>query len=81
MADGINYNHRHVASGTYISGTDHPITVKDLRDAIASFPDNAELAWGTCSCGSPLSFYRFKDRGQHSDGRRILQIELSGDDC
>lgn len=72
-ADGtINYNHLHQSSGGMISGTAQPINIGDLRDAIAPFPDDAEIAWGTCSHGEPLAFYRFKVRGEN-----VLGIEFS----
>jgi hypothetical protein len=36
----INFNHRHKASGTMISGSsDGYLTVKGIRDAIAHLPD------------------------------------------
>jgi hypothetical protein len=73
MPSEINYNHRHVASGTVISGAPegYVLTVKDLRDAIATPPDNAEIIFGTCSHGQPQHFYRFKTRGEN-----VLSIEL-----
>lgn len=60
----INYNHRHTYSGSVISGTaDGYLTVGDLRDAIAEFPDDAKVVFGTDSEGNPLKFGRFKTRG------------------
>lgn len=78
MTEKINYNHQHVASGFVISGTEHPITVKDLRDAIAEYPDDTEVVWGSCNqCGTPLTFYRFKDRGSDpKTGSQVLQIDV-----
>lgn len=72
MADSINYNHLHRASGTMISGSpDGHLTVQDLRDAIANLPDDAEIIFGTCGHGEPLQFGRFKTRGPN-----LLQIEF-----
>ncbi|MGE6739663.1 hypothetical protein ACQKGC_05245 [Allorhizobium pseudoryzae] len=68
-----NYNHLHRASGTMISGSpDGYLTVKDIRDAIAELPDDAEVIFGTCGHGEPLQFGRFKMRGQN-----LLQIEFN----
>mgnify|MGYP001049360166 FL=1 len=67
-----NYNRQHVASGTMISGSgDGYLTVGDLRDAIAGLPDDAEVVFGPCSHGEPLSFHRFKMRGEN-----LLSIEF-----
>lgn len=77
MSGSINYNHQHVASGYVISGTDQPITVKELRDALAEYPDDTELIWGTCNeCGAELMFQRFKDRSGLENGRKVLQIDI-----
>jgi hypothetical protein len=73
-----NYNRTHIPKGWSISGTVQPITVGDLRDAIASYPDETEIAWGVCTCGTPQVFYRFKDRGHDMRGNPILQIETTG---
>ena len=77
MPDKINYNHRHVASGSMISGAGdgYVLTAKDVRDAIADLPDDAEIIFGTCSHGVEQHFYRFKTRGEN-----LLQIELSSDE-
>jgi hypothetical protein len=48
------------------------LTVSDMRDALSNFPDNAEIAFGTCSHDTPLQFYRFKKRGDD-----VLGIEFS----
>ncbi|MGT2500608.1 hypothetical protein ACVOMS_06845 [Bradyrhizobium guangxiense] len=76
MPDEINYNHLHVASGSMISGAGDGfvLTAKDVRDAIANLPDDAEIIFGTCGHGSELRFYRFKTRGEN-----LLQIELNCD--
>lgn len=72
MGNDINYNHRHQTSGTMISGSpDGYLTVKDVRDAIAHLPDDAEVVFGTCEHGEPLQFGRFKMRGPS-----LLQIEF-----
>lgn len=72
MKAQANYNHRHTPSGTLISGTTEPITIGDIRDAISHLPDDSEVTWGTCCCGQPLHFYRFKSRGE-----KVIGIELS----
>jgi hypothetical protein len=76
MPNEINYNHRHVASGSVISGAPegYVLTAKDVRDAIANLPDDAEIIFGTCSHGAEQRFYRFKTRSEN-----LLQIELSSD--
>lgn len=67
-----NYNHEHVFSGSVISGSgDGRLTVGDLRDAIAAFPDDAEVIFGVDSAGEPLTFGRFKTRGP-----KVLGIEF-----
>jgi hypothetical protein len=73
MPSDINYNHRHVASGSVISGASegYVLTAKDLRDAIANLPDDAEIIFGPCNHGDPQHFYRFKTRGEN-----LLSIEL-----
>jgi len=48
------------------------LTVADMRDALSNFSDDAEIAFGTCSHGAPLQFYRFKKRGD-----KVLGIEFS----
>jgi hypothetical protein len=48
------------------------LTVADMRDAIDLFPDDTEIAFGTCAHGKPLQFYRFKKRGD-----KVLGIEFS----
>ncbi|MES0100905.1 hypothetical protein [Mesorhizobium sp. M0019] len=73
MAEEKNYNREHIASGGMISGSSTGrLTVGDLRDAIAQLPDNADVIFGTCSHGDPLTFYRFKMRGES-----IISIELN----
>lgn len=70
-----NYNHSHKASGSVISSTHaESITIKDLRDAIAEFPDDAELVFGSLPEGK-LMFYRFKTRGDN-----LLQMEFNVED-
>lgn len=68
-----NYNREHVSSGTVIAGSETGyLTVGDMRDALAEFPDDAEIIFGTDSSGEPLKFYRFKTRGP-----KTLGIEFS----
>ncbi|MER8553611.1 hypothetical protein NKH37_15720 [Mesorhizobium sp. M1217] len=72
MTDRKNYNREHVSSGGMISGSSSGLlTVGDLRDAISLLPDDARVIFGTCSHGDPLTFYRFKMRGES-----IISIEL-----
>ena len=69
----MNHNHTHRPSGTVISGSsDGYLTVGDLRDAIADYPDDARVYFGICECGEPMQFYRFKDRGPQA-----IAIEFS----
>lgn len=70
-----NYNHFHKPSGTVISGAhSESITVGDIRDAIAEFPDDAEVMFGGFPQGK-LMFYRFKTRGA-----KTLQMEFNIDE-
>lgn len=59
----------HCGRGT-ISGVSegYVLTVADMRAAIESFPDDAEIIFGTCSHGEPLRFYRFKSRSEKALG-------------
>ena len=68
-----NYNHSHVHSGSVLSSRaddTSPLTVGELRDALAEFPDDAEIhlegfeADEMWICG-------FKTRGPKSLGIRI----------
>lgn len=70
-----NYNLQHKWSGAFISGTDNPITVGDIRDAIAAYPDDAEIVWSACGCGRPLKFSRFKSRGEKALGIELGSVE------
>lgn len=68
----VNYNHLHKHSGGVISGTHaESITVGELRDALAEFPDHAEVVFGGLAEGQ-LMFYRFKTRGE-----AVLQMEFN----
>jgi hypothetical protein len=49
-----------------------PLTVGELRAAIADLPEDVELNFGCLVSGAPLLFYRFKWRGE-----KRLQIELN----
>ena len=72
MPEGTNFNHRHVWKSYGISGSsDGQLTVGDLRDAIAAYPDDAAVVFGICNHGEPLQFYRFKRRGDD-----VLSIEF-----
>lgn len=67
-----NYNHTHRHSGGIISGTHaESITVGELRDALAEFPDDADVVFGGFPEGN-LMFYRFKTRGP-----KTLQMEFN----
>ncbi len=61
--------------GEMISGTSYPLTVGDLRNAIAYLDDDVEIDFGSTLDGSPLRFYRFKWRGE-----MLLQMELNEED-
>jgi hypothetical protein len=50
----------------------HPLTVGDLRNAIAYVDDAVEITFGGTLAGASLEFYRFKWRGED-----LLQIELN----
>jgi hypothetical protein len=72
MPEGINYNHRHIWKSYGISGSDDGyLTVGDIRDAIACYPDDAEVSFGICPHEEPLKFYRF-----HKRGEKVLGIEF-----
>lgn len=72
MSKVRNYNLEHKYSGSVISGSpDGFLTVGDVRDAISSFPDDAEVIFGTCEHGGELQFLRFKVRGE-----KTLAIEF-----
>lgn len=49
-----------------------PLTVGDLRNAIAMVDDAVEIDFGSTLAGASLQFYRFKWRGDD-----LLQIELN----
>lgn len=67
-----NYNHRHRPSGEVISSCyTETINVGDLRDAIAEFPDDAEIILGLASNGDKLFFGGFKTRGE-----KVLQMKF-----
>ncbi|CDX39999.1 hypothetical protein MPLA_320014 [Mesorhizobium sp. ORS 3359] len=72
MAAMRNYNREHVQTGGMISGgSEGHLTVGDVRNAIANLPDDAEVIFGTCDHGQPLTFYRFKMRGEN-----LISIEF-----
>ena len=60
--------------GVMIASTDMPLTVGDLRNAIAYLDDDVEIDFGSTLDGSRLNFYRFKWRGE-----MLLQMELNED--
>ncbi|QKC72160.1 hypothetical protein [Mesorhizobium loti] len=71
MAERQNYNRDHVVSGGMRSGGGGPLTVGDVRNAIADLPDDAEVTFGTCDHGDALKFSRFKTRGEN-----LISIEF-----
>lgn len=72
MSKVRNYNLEHKDRGTMITESpDGVLTVGDIRDAIANYPDDAEIIFGTCDHGEALQFLRFKQRGE-----RTLAIEF-----
>ena len=59
--------------GRMISGSGgRPLTVGDIRNAIAFVDDSVEITFGGTIAGAALEFYRFKWRGDD-----LLQIELN----
>ena len=59
-----------IRPGQMRTGGDGPLTVGDLRNAIAYLDDDVEITFGT-----QYVFYRFKWRGES-----LLQIELNDAD-
>lgn len=62
-------------AGSMRTGGDSPLTVGDLRNAIALVDDDVEITFGSTLAGVPLRFYRFKWRGD-----ALLQMELNEED-
>ena len=61
--------------GVMISGSGgFPLTVGEIRNAIAYLDDEVEITFGSTLAGDELKFYRFKVRGE-----KLLQIELNED--
>jgi hypothetical protein len=56
-------------------GTYMPLTVGELRAAIALDDEDVEIDFGCTETGRALRFFRFKWRGE-----KLLQIELSESD-
>ncbi len=74
MNNRINYNHHHRYNGESISSTDGDITVKDLRDAIAEYPDDADVILETCGkCGCAQRIVGFKSRADD-----VISIRTDG---
>ncbi|PSJ55774.1 hypothetical protein [Pseudaminobacter soli (ex Li et al. 2025)] len=72
MAD-INYSHRHRWNGQYISSTTGTISVGDIRDAIAAYPDDANVHLSVCDHGGIQHIFGFKSRGPND-----IQFLVSG---
>ena len=60
--------------GTTVYGGNSPITVGDIRNALAYIDDNVKVSFGGTLEGIPLKFYRFKWRGEN-----LFQFELNED--
>lgn len=58
-----------VNPGMMVTGKSGPLTVGEIRDAIAYLDDDVEINFGSTLNGVPLIFYRFKWRG-----KKLLQI-------
>ncbi len=52
-----------------------PLTVGELRAALANLDEDVELDFGCALSGNALKFYRFKWRD-----KKLLQIELNEED-
>lgn len=49
-----------------------PITLGELREMLAGYPDDMQMTFGATEEAVPLVFYRVKQRGP-----KLLQIELN----
>lgn len=77
MAKSMNYNRLHNPSGTVISGTNGQVTVGDIRDAIAEYPDDTTVSLGVCGdCGAILRLSGFKSRGEKAIQFRVDTEEI-----
>ena len=58
---------------------DYRITVGDLRQQLAQYPDDAQLIFGSTVAGIPLIFYRVKNRSPRvaQPHEMLIQIELN----
>lgn len=64
---------RVTAPGQLISGSGgEPLTVGDIRNAIANIDNSVEIDFGCTESGKPLIFYRMKWRD-----KSLLQFELN----
>ena len=62
--------------GAMISGSGgSPLTVGDIRNAIANLDNDVEIGFGCTQAGRTLEFYRMKWRGEN-----LLHFELSEQD-
>ena len=52
--------------------TEIPITLGELRQLLAGYPDDMVITFGATREAVPLVFYRVKQRGE-----KLLQIELN----
>ena len=57
-----NYNREHEWNGSWVSSGGGTLTIGDLRDAIAAYPDEVELRPMVCNCGSAVKIFGFKRR-------------------
>ncbi|WP_414833592.1 hypothetical protein [Afifella sp. YEN Y35] len=59
-----NYNHLHKPRGRMVTSSDGGLTVGDIRDAIAGFPDDTEVILSPCSeCAAKPSLSGFDQKG------------------
>lgn len=59
-----NYNRLHIAGDVITSiGLDSQMTVGDIRNAIAKYPDDAIVKLSPCDCGDLLRLTGFDDKG------------------
>lgn len=57
-----NYNCTHVAGDYPSSVGGGTVTIGDLRNAIAAYPDHVELHPMVCNCGMAVKIFGFKRR-------------------
>jgi hypothetical protein len=55
------------------------IQLKDLREALEEYPDDAWIAFGCADSAAPLAFYRVKNRSARDAAPKdmLVQVELN----